>query len=125
MNPRPTRELIIVTVFLAGSYPPVLWAAVLALTFQSFAVLVPLAALGGMTTTLIGLWRPMSAGWLGAAAIFLCGWMISFAMLGASLVDGWKDRNTALDAAALAYFTLALVTLLTMKFRWSVWAEKR
>lgn len=121
MNPRPTRSLVVVTVFLVGAYPPVLWATFLALTHLPPVALVPLASLAGMKLTLHGLWRPRPAAWLGAALIFLFGWMVSFAMLGASF--GRLKRVAVQDAAALAYFTLSLIALLAMKHRWSAWAE--
>ena len=112
---RPTRLLIIVTVFLVGAYPPVVWATCVALTYLPAVLLVPLAALAVMTMTLVGLWRPLSAGWLGAAATFLVGWMISLAMAGASL--------SAVDTAAVVYFTLALAATAAMNNRWTAWAE--
>jgi len=119
---RPTRLLIIVTVFLVGAYPPVLWATWIALTLLPPVALVPLASLAGMTLALIRLWKPMPSGWAGAAVLFLIGWMISVATLGTSF--GRLDRISVLDASAVAYFTLALAAMLVMKERWSAWAEE-
>ena len=97
------------------------WAAWIALTLYPPVVLVPLAALAGMTLALIRLWKPASSGWDGAAALFLIGWIISVAKLGTSF--GRWERVALQDAAAAAYFTLALVAVVAMKRRWSAWVK--
>jgi len=122
VNPRPTRLLIIVTVFLAGVYPPVIWAALWILDVAPAAVVVPLAALLAMTGSLVGLWRPSPGGWVGAMTVFGFGWMVSATMLAMSISTVDKVRGP-FDAAGLAYHTLALATLLYMKPLWSAWSE--
>lgn len=115
--------MIIATAFLVGAYPPVVWAALLALVFLPLTALAPLAVLYGMTRSLVGLWQPRSLGWLGTTLTFLFGWMLSVATLGNHFFDGPWDRDAWMNAAAAAYFTLALATMLAMKDRWDAWAE--
>lgn len=116
--------MIVVSVFLVGSYPPAVWAAVVALSiFPPFAAL-PLAALAGLSLTLRGLWKPTMGGWVGAAVFFGFGLSVSLVCLGMELSKGWRHQAALLAAAGVAHYALAMFSLLAMKRRWDAWEER-
>lgn len=125
LNPRPTRALIVVTVFMVGSFPPVVWAISLTMMFFPLAVVVPLGSLVGMAMALAGLWRPASAGWVTVAVFFGVGWTIALLYAVSSLEAGRADRDALFAAAGLTYFSLAVASILAVMPPWTRWAEEQ